>query len=151
MYRNRIIPASLFLLILPAILLAQGPLPRQQWGAPVVDVTESNGIWTIAGKKQTVLLNQKDLSVQIKAGSVNWNLVRSSKDDMLVKYAGEEFYLRLADAGRIEIESYDTGYKTGVQLKLQQFRANGLVRNGSPLDLTLYLTMALEGRASALY
>ena len=47
---------------------------------------------------------------------------------------------QLNDAGAIDIAPYDTGFKTGVKLTLGHFKPKG-----QPLDLTLYLTVALEG------
>src|SRR4030042_1413227 len=104
----------------------------------------------IAGKTNKVTLDEKDLSMRIEAGPVRWTMVPSSEDDMLVKSKSEEFYLRLTDAGRIEITLYDTGYKTGVKIGLRAFRHNGLLNKGLELDLALSLTVCLEGKAEEL-
>lgn len=123
----------------------QSPAGRAERGAMLVDVTRAGGDWVIAGKKHRVTLNASNLAVRIQAGTVAWNLAPSLKDDMLVRSRGEEFYLRLADAGRIHIEAYDAGFKTGVKIVLDEFRHAGLLRGGGPLDLRLYLTICLEG------
>ncbi len=60
---------------------------------------------------------------------------------MLVRSGGEEFPLRLADAKKIEIAPCDTGAKTGVKITLGQWR-----HKDAELDLTLYLTVCLEGK-----
>jgi len=125
-------------------------LPREQWGAPAVTVSNKDGKWIIAGKKHKVILTTSDLAMKIDAGPVNWTLAPSLKDDMLIKWRGEEFYLRLADAGRIDITPYDTGYKTGVKIRLEQFRSQGLLNKGLELDVALCLTVCLEGRAEEL-
>jgi hypothetical protein len=135
--------------LVPAGLLAQQqfpPVSRAERGAPVVDVTQSAGAWVISGQKNRVTLNPSDLAIQVQAGPVTWRLAPSLKDDLLVKSRGEEFYVRLRDAGRIQIEPYDTGFKTGVKISLQQFVHHGQLKGGVPLDLRLYLTVCLEGQ-----
>jgi len=139
--------------LLPGYLLAQQqfpPVSRAERGAPVVDVTQSAGAWVISGQKNRVTLNASDLAIQVQAGPVTWRLAPSLKDDMLVKSRGEEFYVRLRDAGSIQIEPYDTGFKTGVKISLQQFLHQGQLTGGVPLDLRLYLTVCLEGQEEEL-
>ncbi|HET8550751.1 MAG TPA: DUF5696 domain-containing protein [Bryobacteraceae bacterium] len=124
---------------------AQGPLPREQWGATNVSVTQRDNEWIIAGRKTKVILKRSDLALRVQAGPATWSMMPSQKDDMLVRAAGEEFYVRLADAGSVHIEPFDAGFKTGVKVILQQFRRPG-VANAAPLDLRLYLMVCLEGR-----
>jgi hypothetical protein len=141
----RLLPVALFL---PAFLLAQqssepAALPRAEWGAPLVNVTQSGSTWTIAGRKQTVTLNAADLALTIKAGAVTWSLVPSAAGDLRVKIAGtkpEELSLRLADARKISIANYDSGANTGVKLVLNEWKHGDAI-----IDLPLYLTLALEG------
>lgn len=133
------------LVSLPLLLSAQ-QLPREQWGAPPVTVSHAGGIWTIAGKKQTVTLNGSDLALRVQAGPAVWTMAASGPQDMLVKSRGKEFYLRLADAGKIGITRYDTGYKTGVKITLGEWRHRGLLPQDAELDLTLFLTVCLEGK-----
>lgn len=122
-------------------------LPRAEWGAPLVAISHSNGKWLIAGRKNKVALDEKDLSLSIQNGDAKWAMVPSATNDMLVKTGGAEFPLRLADAGTISIEPYDTGFKTGIKLTLSGWRH--VVQPGDvppPVGLTLYLTIALEGK-----
>jgi hypothetical protein len=121
--------------------VAAQKLPRDQWGAPPISVSHEGGKWIIAGKKNKVTLNEADLALTVKAGAAQWNMVPSAARDMLVKFRGEEFPLRLADAKEISIVSYDTGFRTGVKLNL-----SGWKQKGSELDLKLFLTLGLEGR-----
>jgi hypothetical protein len=116
-------------------------LPREQWGAPAVTVSEAAGKWTIAGKRNKLTLSPSDLALKVDAGPLTWAMAPSSKDDMLVKSKGRELHVRLADAGKIDVVPYDTGYKTGVKISLSRFR-----HAGAELDLALYLTVCLEGR-----
>jgi hypothetical protein len=116
------------------------PLSRADWGAPLVNVTQSNGIWTVAGQKQTFTLNAADFAVAIKAGPVAWSLMPSAEGDLRIKSGAAEFPARLADARRVTIDRYDSGAQTGVKLTLSQWQ-----HEGASADLTLYLTLALEG------
>jgi len=84
-------------------------LPREQWGAPLVTVSHEGNQWIIAGQKNKVTFSQSDLSMTVQAGPVSWAMVASSDDDMLLKSRGEEFYVRLADASKIDIKPFDTG------------------------------------------
>ena len=146
---KRLVSAWLILAAASLVPAQQRPsdahLPREQWGAPPVSVARTGSDWVIAGKKQRVTFNSVDLSLRVGAGAAVWSMTASLPDDLLVKSHGEEFYLRLADAGRIDVEPYDTGFKAGIKITLGQFRHAGLRRRGAPLDLTLFLTAALEG------
>src|SRR5208283_4791425 len=86
-------------------------LPRAEWGAPVVNVSHEGDRWIIAGQKVTVTLNQSDLALTVQAGTVKWALVPSGDDDLLLKSRGEEFHVRLRDAGKVDIRPFDTGFK----------------------------------------
>ena len=116
--------------------------PRAEWGAPLVDVTRDGENWVIAGQKQRVTLNPKDLSMKVLAGSTKWSMDASRPGDMLVKIRGKEFPVRLADARSIKVEPYDTGYKTGVKLVL----SNWHLQEKQAADATVYLTVCLEGK-----
>jgi hypothetical protein len=131
-----------FLLLALAIVTAFAQSPADT-GAPEVDVSHAAGKWVIRGKKNTVELNESDLAVTIRAGAVTWKMVPSSKDDVLIGTAGDEFPLRLADAGEIKIAPYQTGFKTGVKIVLDRFRGTGQQALGAPLQLSIVLTMCL--------
>lgn len=126
-------------LALTAIASAQ-PLPRADWGAPEVTVANSGAIWTIAGKKQTVTLNAADLTLRVQAGAATWTLLPPAAGELRVKAGGDIFSTRLAAAQKISVERYDTGARTGVKLTLGGWKDRDAV-----VDLTLYLTLALEG------
>jgi catechol 2,3-dioxygenase-like lactoylglutathione lyase family enzyme len=124
---------------------SNAPPPAADWGEPPVTVTSSAGTWTIAGRKNTVVLEQGDLSVRIQARDATWKMIPSSAQDLLVREGGHEFRLRLADAREIQIVPYRTGFKTGVKITLGGFRRPGARASGPSLDLRLFLTLALEG------
>lgn len=138
------------LLILPSPLLAQQPLPREPWGAPPVTVSHADGQWTLAGRKQTVILHESDLALEVRAGPARWAMVPSGAGDLLVKAGGKEFALRLADAGKIAITNYDTGFRTGVKITLGEWRPPQPGCAGANVDLTLFLTVGLEGQEEEL-
>jgi len=112
-------------------------LARPQWGAPEVSVTQASGKWTIAGKRNTVTVAESDLAMKVQAGNAVWQMVPSSPKDMLVRANGVDTYVRLADAAKKTITRFDTGFKTGVKIVLSGWQN---------LDLSLVLTVALEGR-----
>ena len=105
---------ALLLLGISVAQSAEPPLTREEWGAPLVNVSHTKGQWTITGKKLSVILTESNLALEVRAGTAVWNMVASGTNDMIVKSAGKEFPLRLADAGKTDIKPYDTGFKTGV-------------------------------------
>jgi hypothetical protein len=109
--------AAVLALVLSPVVFGQ-QLKREEWGAPAIIVSHSGGKWTIAGKRNTVTINQADLTLKVQAGTVNWEMVSSAARDMLVRSKGEDFFLRLADAKKMEIAPYDTGFKTGIKISL---------------------------------
>ncbi len=114
--------------------------PQEDWGAPAVSVSRTNGNWVIAGQRHKVILNTADLSMMVEAGPITWKLLPSAADDLSAQVAGKVFPLRLADAGKIEISPYETGFKSGVKIHLSQFQ-----HEGQTLDLDLQLFVCLEG------
>jgi hypothetical protein len=122
-----------------------GQRSPEDWGAPSVQVSHASGKWSIAGKKHTVVLDEKDLSISVQDGQARWRTVASSAKDLRVRANDDEFGLRLADAGEIRIVPFQTGFKTGVKITLDGFRSTGQRAPGANLDLRLILTMALEG------
>lgn len=112
---------------------------------PVARVSQSAGIWTIAGKKNTVVLDGKTLAVTINAATTTWHLVPSAVDDMLVRADGDEFRVRLADAGTIRVTEYETGFRSGVKIVLDGFKNAGQRSPGAALDVRVVLTLGLEG------
>lgn len=117
--------------------------PATPWGEPAVTVSHADGQWTIAGRTNVVTLADADLAMTIKNGPVNWSMVPSGPNDMIVKSGGREFHLRLADAGKISIVPYRTGFKSGVKIELNHWSRGWLHR---PVNLPVCLTVCLEGK-----
>src|SRR4029079_2510980 len=109
---------------------------REQWGAPDVVVSNSGRKWSIAGKKNKVMLDGSNLALKVNVGSEVWQMAPSSLDDMTVGSGGHDIKLRLADASSIAIVPYDTGFKKGVKISLSNWKGTG-----KPLDLGLTLTV----------
>lgn len=129
------------LLFLFSTLAGAQQLSRDEWGGPAVTVTREGDKWIIAGRKNKVTLSESDLALRVQAGVAEWAITPSSAKDMSVKAKGEEFYVRLAEAKKISIVPYDTGFKTGVKISLSQWK-----HKGADLDLSLFLTICLEGK-----
>ncbi|HEX5553624.1 MAG TPA: DUF5696 domain-containing protein [Chitinophagaceae bacterium] len=112
-------------------------LPRNEWGAALVKVSDSGGLWTLAGENRRVRFDASDLSVDVKAGAADWDRKPSQSDDIIVRKKGKEkkYPLSLADAGYKKVEYYDAGYKAGIKITLSDWK---------DFDLTLYLTICLE-------
>ncbi len=132
-------------LVFCAGLSTAQPRPAADTGAPQVTVTHTGDTWTLTGRKHTVEIDAKSLAIAVHAGPAVWKMVPSAANDMLVAAGGDQFPIRLADAGRIEVTPYETGYKSGIKIVLYGFRSTGLRSPDSPLDLRVVLTLCLEG------
>src|SRR5262245_35740883 len=126
--------SCLFPLVFSATLYAQ-QLSREEWGAMPVTVSHRGDNWQIDGKLNSITLNQSNLGFTVRAGKTSWTMMRSVVGDMLVKSKGEDLSLRLADAKKITIVPYDSGFKSGVKISL-----TGWEHKGVPLGLDLFLT-----------
>src|SRR4029453_8726010 len=102
-------------------------------------------------RKNTVTLSESDLSIRVQAGPASWSMMPSVRGDMIVRTGGQESPLRLADARKIAVTRFDTGFKAGVKINLSQWQrdrggpAHDLAPDLAP-DLALTLTLCLEGR-----
>ena len=143
---NHVQSLILMLLVVVTGSLTQAQtLSRDQWGAMPVVVSREGSKWIVKGKLNSFTLNASDLSLSIQAGPAQWQLMPSKLGDMIVRSKDHEISLRLADARKISIIPYDTGFKTGVKLAL-----SGWVDKTNNLDLDLFLTIALEGKSEEL-
>jgi hypothetical protein len=136
---------SLISFVIVASLARSQTLSRDAWGAMPVDVSHESNKWLIKGRQNSVTLNESDLSLAIQGGPAQWQLLPSTLGDMVVRSKREDIALRIADAKKISIVPYNTGFKTGVKLAV-----SGWTNKGSTIDLTLYLTICLEGKSEEL-
>ncbi|MBN1418746.1 MAG: hypothetical protein JXP34_08210 [Planctomycetes bacterium] len=113
------------------------------WGQPKVTVSAAGDVWTIAGLKNTLKLNAADLSVTIVSEDVTWNLVPSQADDVVAGLPGAgECNLKLTQAGKKSAMPYETGFMSGVAIKLSGFR-----HADRALDLTIQLFVCMEANS----
>jgi hypothetical protein len=129
-----------------SISVSAQTVSREDWGGMPVTVAHAGGNWTITGQKNTVTLRESDLAINVQTPGTNWTMAGSQAGDLIVKAGGKVYSLRLADAKKIEVVPYDAGYKTGVKIALSGWRHLKAARGKTPADLTLYLTVCLEGR-----
>jgi len=94
---------------------------QDNWGSPKVQVLQEEEKWTIKGLKNRIELNPSDLQMTVYAGSRKWSMIPSFSGDLIVENSGVRLSLRLADAGKKEISSYQTGFKTGIKIALEDF------------------------------
>jgi len=135
------------LLSLAACLAALAQtLPREEWGAMPVTVSHADGQWRIVGKKQTLVIEDSDLSLRVEAGPAHWTMVSSGANDMRVRSSAGDATLRLADALEKSIVPYDAAFKTGVKIELSGWFDPDPRKRAAPIDLTLFLTVCLEGK-----
>jgi hypothetical protein len=115
-------------------------LPRSEWGAPMVDVQRTESGWTIAGQKHRVLMDARRHTIEVHAGPAVWNMVApEGANDLVVRASGgEEQAINLHDARKIDVEPYDTGFKTGIKITLADWEKAPVLR--------IFLTIALEGK-----
>jgi Family of unknown function (DUF5696) len=144
MIKNFIVLLILSISIFSANIFSQSR-PKEDWGAPLVNVSHTGNNWIITGQKHKVTFNDSDFSIKINAGSVSWSMASSEDNDMVVKSKGEEFSLKLTSAEKIDITKYDTGYKTGIKIRLEKFHNSGMLSKGLKVDLAVVLTICLEG------
>jgi len=136
---------SVILILFIAVANNSQTLSREQWGAMPVTVAHEGKNWFVKGKLNSFTLNESDLSLSIQAGPAQWQLMSSKSGDMIARTKSEEISLRIADAKKISIVPYDTGFKTGVKLAL-----SGWASKGNEIDLDVFTTVCLEGKSEEL-
>jgi hypothetical protein len=111
-------------------------------GAPSVQMLHSGKVWTVYDKAQrrAVTLDASDLAITVANGSTVWRMAPSAMGDLVVKSGGNEFPLRLADAGQVEVEPYQTGFLTGMKVTLSHWH-----HGFGDLDLRVVLMLGMEG------
>src|SRR5262245_10097126 len=119
---SRPIIKSIFFILLTVAVASAQQLKREQWGAMPVEVSRSGDKWTIKGQKNVITIKQSDLTLAIQAGPATWTMLPSNLGDLVVRTKGEDASLRLADAQKITITSYDAAFKTGIKITLSGWK-----------------------------
>ena len=118
---------------------------QDDWGAPKVQVLQGKGKWTIEGQKNRIELNPSDLQMTVYARGQTWSMIPSFPGDLIVENSSERLSLRLADAEKKEVLPYQTGFKTGIKIALEDFA----YKDGK-LDVQILLFICLEGEQEEL-
>jgi hypothetical protein len=118
---------------------------QNNWGAPKVQVLQEKGKWTIKGQRNRIELNPSDLQMTVYAQSRTWSMIPSFRGDLIVENSGARLSLRLADAEKKEISPYQTGFKTGIKIALEDF-----ARKDIKVDVQISLFICLEGEQEEL-
>ena len=107
--------------------------------------THTGNQWTLQGHHTEVHFDQADFALSVQAGPVMWQMLPSSTQDLTVSAGGDQFQLKLTEAGNIQVTPYETGFKSGIKMVLDRFRNTGQRDPGGALDLRVVLTLCLEG------
>jgi len=118
---------------------------QNNWGAPKVQVFQREGKWIIEGQRNRIELNPSDLQMTVYTQRQTWSMIPSFRGDLIVENSGARLSLRLADAGKKEISPYQTGFKTGIKIALENF-----VYGDKKVDVQISLFICLEGEQEEL-
>src|SRR4051794_31046483 len=61
------------------------PTPREDWGAPLVTVSQNENTWTLAGKNQTVTIDAKTFAMHVSAASTKWAFQPADVGTLLIR------------------------------------------------------------------
>jgi hypothetical protein len=118
---------------------------QDNWGAPEVQVLQEKAKWIIKGLRNQIELNPSDLQMTVYAKGQTWSMIPSFSGDLIVENSGERLSLRLSDAGKKQISPYETGYKTGIKIALEDFEHKDI-----KVDVQISLFICLEGEQEEL-
>ncbi len=96
--------------------VCSGKLKQLEWGNPEVKVKQDAAQWIIQGKRLTVVIDSNTLAMQVRDKDISWNIEGSRKGDLTIEHSGRKIPLRLKDAKQIKIESYETGFMSGIKI-----------------------------------
>lgn len=133
-----------YILLLSCIMLSldcvcSGKLMQLEWGNPEVQVKQDAAQWIIQGKRITVVIDPNTLAMQVRDEDISWNIEGSTKGDLTIEHSGRNIPLCLKDAKQVKIESYETGFKSGIKIQL-----NGYVHEDELLEIRLQLNICLQ-------
>jgi len=153
----------IYVFLADSAILAAESVPVQEadqnnWGAPTVQVFQREEKWIIEGQRNRIELKPSDLQMTVYAQSRTWSMIPSFSGDLIVENSGTRLSLRLADAGKKEISPYQTGFKTGIKIELEDFAHLPLrltsqdVAGGKDIkvDMQISLFICLEGEQEEL-
>jgi hypothetical protein len=115
-------------------------VPQTDWGRPKVEIKQAGEQWVLQGQRLTVSIRSNDLAIQVKDQDTVWSMEGSTAGDLTVGLGGQTIALRLADAKKIEITPYETGFKIGVKIRLSEF-----IHQEKPVEVGLQMFLCLQG------
>jgi hypothetical protein len=119
--------------------VCSGKLVQTDWGSPAVEVKQDATQWIIEGERLTMVVDSNTLAMQVKDEDVSWNIEGSRQGDLIVEDGGRNIPLSLKDAKQIKIEPYETGFMSGVKIRL-----NNYVHQDKMLEVALQLNVCLQ-------
>jgi len=133
-----------YLSLLVCLILSQDcvcseKLTQLEWGNPNVTVKQDASQWTIHGERLTVVIDSNSLSMQVKDKDITWNIEGSKQGDLTIEQNGRNRPLCLKDAQEIKIEPYETGFMSGIKIRL-----SGYVHQDTPLGISIQLNICLQ-------
>ncbi len=139
---RRIVGFSLCLMGLPLFFLnaAETNIPQTDWAGAKIKIQQDANQWILQGQRLTVSFRTTDFAIQVKDRQVQWSLEGSTAGDLAVGRLKEAISLRLADAKKIEITPYHTGFKSGIKIQLGEY-----LHKDQPVDVRLQLFLCLQG------
>jgi hypothetical protein len=119
--------------------VCSGKLAQLEWGDPKIEVKRDETKWIIQGERFTVVIDPNTLTMQINDKDISWNIEGSTQGDLTVEHDGRIVPLCLKDAKQIKIEPYETGFKTGIKIRLDNY-----VHEDELLEIRLQLYICLQ-------
>ena len=120
--------------------LPAGTANTNDSGIAKVQVTREDGEWAVRSPKSRLKFNPSNLQITVHTEGRTWLMAPSFNGDLVVESAGQRLSLRLADAGKMDISPYNTGFKGGLKIRLTDFR-----QGDREIDLQISLFVCLEG------
>ena len=131
---------SLFIyVILSCVCVCSGKLAQTDWGGPQVEVKQDATRWIIQGQHLAVAVDSNTLAMQVRDADILWNIEGSTPGDLTVEDGGRNIPLSLKDAKQVKIEPYETGFMSGVKIRL-----NNYVHQDKLLEVHLQLNICLQ-------
>ncbi|MHC4438325.1 MAG: hypothetical protein ACYS3S_13270, partial [Planctomycetota bacterium] len=128
----------LICMILCRACVCSGKLTQLEWGDPNVTVRQDAAQWIIHGERLTVVVDSNSLAMRIKDKDIIWNIEGSTQRDLTIEHDGRNIPLRLRDAKKITIEPYETGFKSGIKIRLNDYiHQDKLLKIGLQLNICL--------------
>ena len=126
-------------LILSQVCVSSEKLSQLEWGNPNVTVKQDAAQWILHGERLTVVIDSNSLAIQVKDKDISWNTEGSKQGDLTIEHNGRNIPLCLKDAKQIKIESYETGFMSGIKIRLSDY-----VHQDKPLGVNLQLNICLQ-------